>query len=36
MPDAIVITGLVKTCGTTRALDGPDPTVRSGKVRGSG
>lgn len=34
MPDAIVITGLVKTFGTTRALDGLDLTVRSGEVHG--
>lgn len=34
MTDAIVISGLVKTFGRTRALDGLDLTVRSGEVLG--
>lgn len=34
MADAISISGLVKTFGTTRALDGLDLEVRSGEVHG--
>jgi ABC-2 type transport system ATP-binding protein len=34
MPDAIEISGLVKTFGHTRALDGLDLTVRTGEVHG--
>jgi ABC-2 type transport system ATP-binding protein len=34
MSDAIVIAGLVKTFGRTRALDGLDLTVRTGEVHG--
>jgi len=34
MPDAISVTGLVKTFGSTRALDGLDLTVRTGEVHG--
>lgn len=34
MTDAITIRGLVKTFGTTRALDGLDLTVRTGEVHG--
>src|SRR3954464_12675887 len=34
MSDAITITGLVKTFGPTRALDGLDLTVRTGEVHG--
>ena len=34
MTDAIVVSGLVKTFGRTRALDGLDLTVASGEVHG--
>jgi ABC-2 type transport system ATP-binding protein len=34
MSDAIAISGLVKTFGRTRALDGVDLTVRTGEVHG--
>jgi ABC-2 type transport system ATP-binding protein len=34
MPDAITITGLVKTFGTTKALNGLDLTVATGEVHG--
>ena len=34
MTDAISVTGLVKTFGRTRALDGLDLTVRAGEVHG--
>src|SRR5260370_1101485 len=34
MSDAIAISGLVKTFGRTRALDGLDLTVRQGEVHG--
>ncbi|GAA5057133.1 ABC-type multidrug transport system ATPase subunit [Thermocatellispora tengchongensis] len=34
MTDPIQISGLVKTFGTTRALDGLDLTVRAGEVHG--
>ena len=34
MTDAISITGLVKTFGSTRALDGLDLSVRTGEVHG--
>ena len=34
MTDAISITGLVKTFGPTRALDGLDLAVRTGEVHG--
>src|SRR5256885_16520530 len=34
MTDAISVSGLVKTFGRTRALDGLDLTVRSGEVHG--
>jgi ABC-2 type transport system ATP-binding protein len=34
MTDAIVVTGLVKTFGRTRALDGLDLSVRTGEVHG--
>jgi ABC-2 type transport system ATP-binding protein len=34
MPEAIVITGLTKHFGSTRALDGLDLTVRTGEVHG--
>src|ERR687890_518516 len=34
MADAIAISGLVKTFGATRALDGLDLTVRRGEVHG--
>jgi ABC-2 type transport system ATP-binding protein len=34
MPDAIDVTALVKTFGTTRALDGLDLTVQTGEVHG--
>ncbi|HEX6499016.1 MAG TPA: ABC transporter ATP-binding protein [Micromonosporaceae bacterium] len=34
MTDAISVTGLVKTFGSTRALDGLDLTVRTGEVHG--
>src|ERR1044072_3719614 len=34
MTDAISVSGLVKTFGRTRALDGLDLTVRTGEVHG--
>src|SRR5215510_10502555 len=34
MSDAIAVSGLVKTFGRTRALDGLDLTVRPGEVHG--
>ncbi|TDD79242.1 ATP-binding cassette domain-containing protein, partial [Actinomadura rubrisoli] len=34
MTDAIQVSGLVKTFGRTRALDGLDLTVRTGEVHG--
>src|SRR5215510_10873919 len=34
MSDAIAVSGLVKTFGRTRALDGVDLTVRTGEVHG--
>ena len=34
MPDAIVVSGVVKTFGSTRALDGLDLEVRTGEVHG--
>ena len=34
MSDAISVTGLVKTFGPTRALDGLDLVVRTGEVHG--
>jgi len=33
-PDAVLVRGLVKTFGATRALDGLDLTVRTGEVHG--
>ena len=34
MTDAIAVSGLVKTFGAKRALDGFDLTVRTGEVHG--
>ena len=34
MDDAISLSGIVKTFGSTRALDGLDLTVRTGEVHG--